>query len=249
MSKDYLLVAAVKDGDRHKVREAIEQGASIDCRDYKARSILEVAEHYQQHHLLRFLVQAGANPNQIVGKQGNNLLLRSIMRHNSGFARALLECNADIHAKNLAGENALMLAVKTGDVYFADDLLQSGARINETSRSSDTALHLAARSGNTEMVSMLLKHCPDTAVKNKRHYTSLQEAVAHGHTDTSAFLLDRMILQTGNPDGQIIPARRTAEHHRQPKLLELLMASESAPGQSFTKRVRSNEQHLNEIWR
>mgnify|MGYP000846924979 CR=1 FL=1 len=249
MSKDYLLIAAVKDGDKHKAQRAIDEGARIDCRDHKGQSILEVAEQYQQHHLVRFLVQAGANPNQIVGKQGNSLLQRSILRHDTGFARALMECNADIHARNLAGENALMLAVKTGDVYCANDLIRAGARIDEQARSGDTALHIAARDGNTEMVSMLLKYEPDTQLKNRRHYTALQEAIASGHTDASALLLDRMILDSDNLDGQIIPARKTAEHHRQPKLLELLMASETTPTQSFTERFYPDQTPHKGIWR
>lgn len=249
MSKDYMLVAAVKDGDIQRVREALSQGASIDCRDFRGHSILEVAEHSQQNPLVRQLVQAGANPNQIVGKQGNSLLMQSIMRHNPGFAHALMECNADIHAKNLAGENALMVAVRTGDVYFANDLMRAGARINEQSRSGDTALHIAARTGNAEMVSMLLKHKPDMQLKNNRHYSALQEAIAHGHADACSLLLDRMIIDSDNVDGQISPARKTAEHHRQPKLLELLMAAEAKPGQSFSKRIRPDQPPPVGIWR
>ncbi len=249
MSKDYLLIAAVKDGDKLKAQNAIDEGARVDCRDHKGQSILEVAEHCRQNHLVRFLVQAGANPNQIVGKQGNSLLQRCILRHNSGFARALMECDADFHNRNLAGENALMLAVKAGDVYLANELIRGGAKINDKSRSGNTALHHAAKAGHTEMVSMLLKYEPDTQLTNRRHYTALQEAIASGHRDASALLLERMILDSDNLDGQIVPARKTAERHRQPKLLELLIASETTPTQSFSNRFDPDQQPPKGMWR
>jgi len=250
MSTDYLLIAAVKAGSMLQAEEALAKGASIHCIDKDARTILEVAEHHRHPHLVDFLVHAGADPNRVVGKQGNSLLMRSIVRNDSGFAHELVKNGADVHLRNIAGQNALMLAVKAGDVYLANDLLKAGARINDQSpRTGDTAFHIAARAGNTEMMSMLLKFFPDLDLLNRRHYTALQEAVAHGHSDTSAYLLDRMIIYAENAEQCIEPARATARRHQQPKLLELLTAAESSGGQSFTELVRPKDQLPKGIWK
>ena len=242
--------AAVKAGCKLKAAEALAGGASIHCRDKDARTILKVAEHYRHPHLVGFLVHYGADPNRIVGKQGNSLLLRSIIRNDFGFAHELVKNGANVHLRNITGQNALMLTAKAGDVYFANDLLKAGARVDDQSpRTGDTALHIAARAGNTEMVSMILKYSPDLDLLNRRHYTALQESVAHGHTDTSAFLLDRMVFWANNKEQCIEPARATARRHKQPKLLELLTTAESDAGKTFTERVRPKDQLHDWIWR
>ena len=94
--------------------------------------------------MVRTLVQAGANVNAQVGVKRCTALHVAARRGNHEIAEALLDCGADIEARDSLGETPLRRSVNCGKVEVASLLLSRGADKHSVGSKGLTPL-LAAR--------------------------------------------------------------------------------------------------------
>ena len=95
--------------------------------------------------LVRALVQSGADVNACDGAKRCTPLHMAARRGSVEIAEALLDCGADIEARDSLGETPLRRAVNCGKVELAALLIDRGADVHSRS-STGTAPMLAARS-------------------------------------------------------------------------------------------------------
>jgi ankyrin repeat protein len=95
--------------------------------------------------VVRSLVRAGANVNANSGVKNCTALHMAARRDNVDVARALLECGADIEARDSLGETPLRRAVNCNQVGVAALLISKGADVHSPGSKGRTP-KLAARS-------------------------------------------------------------------------------------------------------
>jgi ankyrin repeat protein len=103
--------------------------------------------------MVRFLLDAGADPNATSNKGWNALIPAS----RNGFTkiiRILVEAGADVNCKTDQGRTALMIAAFWGDQDTVRALLDAGADVNKQDMDGDTVIRRALRSWKSEVGQM-----------------------------------------------------------------------------------------------
>ena len=105
--------------------------------------------------------------------------------------RLLLDCGADIKAKDPDKRTPLHMAAWHGHEAAVGLLLDRGADIEANDFDEETPLYLAARDGHEAAVGLLLDRGADTEAKDSCNRTPLHMAAWHGHEAVVGLLLDR----------------------------------------------------------
>jgi hypothetical protein len=111
--------------------------------------------------VVRALVQSGANVNANDGVKHCTALHMAARRGNLEIAEALLDCGADINARDSLGDTPLRRSVNCGRLEVASLLLARGADVHSTGSKGLTPL-LAAR---TSAMKQLLRSRGDSSVR------------------------------------------------------------------------------------
>ena len=110
---------------------------------------LHLAVLGQTESVVEPLLESGARAD-VLSKEGRWTALHLAARHgHEAIARLLLDCGADIEAKNGHGGTALQLAAKNGHEATARLLLDCGADVEAKGAYFQTALHLARSEEHT----------------------------------------------------------------------------------------------------
>ena len=103
----------------------------------------------------------------------------------------LLECGADVKARNKDKETPLHLASKGGHLEVARILIERGADMSAQDEDSQTPLHLASQVGRLNVTRMLIKHCADVSTQDKDGRTPLHLASQAGRLYVARILIKR----------------------------------------------------------
>ncbi|MBK9577929.1 MAG: ankyrin repeat domain-containing protein [Fibrobacteres bacterium] len=131
------LLAAVKQGDEERAREAIARGANVDAfqtyeegfdRNVYQGSISALAFAVRSKHasLVRCLIEAGAKPNQRDQFTGSTALIEAVLVDNLEMVELLLASGADPNLGDIL-KNSLTFAIERGNVAIARCLAEHGA--------------------------------------------------------------------------------------------------------------------------
>lgn len=163
----------------------IERGVSLTGRGSYGESGVRMLSSLGRFDAVQFLLQAGANPNDIemtelieavafgsladveeVAKKGVNLeeqdycqrtaWLVAIQTGDIAKAKFLLEQGASVEARGGCGEPSLFYAIENGHAPMLQWLLQIGTDVHQTDDFGRAALATAAGHGNLEAVDILL---------------------------------------------------------------------------------------------
>ncbi|KAF5541720.1 Sex-determining fem-1 [Fusarium mexicanum] len=132
--------------------------------DSKLNSALCSAIRKRNHDLMRYLVEVGADVNELdLSPWSSKSPLQTAVRHDEiDMAAYLLENKANVNAPPAfsAGTTALQAAAIRGHIGLALRLIQLGARVNTRGAASygTSALEGAAQHGSLDMVALLLHH-------------------------------------------------------------------------------------------
>jgi hypothetical protein len=133
---------------------------------------------------------------QVLHRNGASVDLQGIMENTPlhstvhygdlEMIQGLLECKADLNARNIYGDTPLLFALALGsleDPEVAQFLLVHGADPNACTNERSTPLHFASEYGNVEIARVLIEHGADVEVKDVEGKTPLVLASEGGHED------------------------------------------------------------------
>jgi ankyrin repeat protein len=138
-----------------KLHLVLENGASVNCRDYKGRTALHYAAKTRSLDNLKILIAAGAEVN--ARDEDGNSPLHIAARHDQfSAAKHLLASVSDPNSRNIRGETPLHLAASA---QMLEILLSSGAEVNARTTKGATPLDCLVPWGYS-MVGWILQSPP-----------------------------------------------------------------------------------------
>jgi len=148
------LFDAIKLRNPEKVREAIENGADVNARNYKGDTPLRYAMVFGNVDVARTLIEHGA---QVKDKD----ILPELAAYGRGgaeMAKLLLEAGADVDEATSGGYTPLIIAAGRGYTDIVRVLLEAGANVHAVGTSNKTAKSLAYARGYNETAKLIEKY-------------------------------------------------------------------------------------------
>ncbi|KAK7456340.1 hypothetical protein VKT23_010587 [Stygiomarasmius scandens] len=142
-------------------------------------------------HVIKFLVEVGADVNAVGGEYGTALQAAAYQGH-LDVVKFLHENGANVNAVGGEYGTALQAAASQGHLDVIKFLLGKGANVNAVGGEYGTALQAAASQGHLNVVKFLHEKGADVnAVGGEYYGTALQAAAYHGHLDVVKFLHEK----------------------------------------------------------
>ena len=138
------------------------------------------AVEYDRIDELKELVPSVVSPNASTLKRNNHIhtLLMCAAAHGSENSAAyLIECGANVKAKNFVGYTALHWAAYTGRTETLHLLLSNHADIEARTSDGRTPFHIAAFRGHIAFLEEFMKAKPDIAAIASNGWTAIHFAV------------------------------------------------------------------------
>nr|XP_047126785.1 serine/threonine-protein phosphatase 6 regulatory ankyrin repeat subunit A-like [Hydra vulgaris] len=175
---------AVSTGKQDVCRELLsthskEQLHAI-TRDY-GDTALHLAARRKELNIIRLLVQAEANINQ-VNLEGQTPLHIAVAESDVDSVEYLINENASGIIKDKKYRNALHIATEIGNMDIIELLIEKcHIDINELSKDGSTLVHLAAKSGHVQAMIYFIQKGIAVKTPNKEGAEALHEACKQGH--------------------------------------------------------------------
>lgn len=144
----------------------------------------------EDRHLIKFLVENGANPNAILN-EGKTAMMFACQFGDIETVKLLLEAGAKINITNTFGESPLYIAVARNHIDVVKYLLEQGANANSHVTKDKVTLFRACEVGNIEVVNLLLDAGAEVNVSNKYKITPLKVALYKGYIDVVKALVKK----------------------------------------------------------
>jgi ankyrin repeat protein len=157
------LFEAAAAGDAARVREIVGYDrAQANAASPDGYSALGLAAFFKRRDVVRYLLEAGADPRP-ASRVGGFTPLHSAVATDAGAA----------------------------DIEIVRMLLDSGAAPNARSQSGSTPVHTAAFTGDRASLDLLLKHGADPGIRNKEGKSAADVARERGHQEIAGLLVSR----------------------------------------------------------
>ncbi|MDD9381311.1 ankyrin repeat domain-containing protein [Streptomyces sp. ZAF1911] len=149
------LVRASRAGDEAAVSRLLSRGVPVDARDAEGCTGMYLAVHEGRDGVVRVLLAAGADPEQITGLYAEDLpLIQAASEGHTAIVRQLLAAGARPDRPNRLGATPLGRAAFRGHTDIARVLLEHGADPQLRWRNR-TPLQWAEHRGSTETAEFL----------------------------------------------------------------------------------------------
>lgn len=156
LSKEELLIAAVKKDDLNNIVQLLNAGADINCRDKYGHTPLIEAASCGHIGGTGLLVAKGANL-EIYNNEGDNALLTAVQKNQLEIVKALLEAGANVNAVNTTGSTSLMIAAIRNNPSMVQLLIDFRADVQKVDNRNQDALHIALDKGHDDVIKCLLE--------------------------------------------------------------------------------------------
>lgn len=177
-SQQQKLYFAINTGNVPEVAKLIKEGVDVNR---KGNSPLIAACIGQQPEIVKMLLEAGADVNDIETISGSTALIYSV--RNPKIVKILLEGNASVNTTNKSGMTALLYSAHDGNLEVVNLLLQAGADVNIADVQGMTPLALAVHFGPLSVVKRLVEAGADVNAKDKEGNTALKLAQKTGNEE------------------------------------------------------------------
>uniref|UniRef100_A0A0G4HI08 Uncharacterized protein n=1 Tax=Chromera velia CCMP2878 TaxID=1169474 RepID=A0A0G4HI08_9ALVE len=160
------LFETIKKGEPRELEDVLRQGVNIKERDPNGLSVLHLALQRDpaSPEIVKLLVEAGADVNATVGKDGLSVFHMAACSASPEVVKMLVEAGADVNAvgqpidsESLVRRPVLHHAVTLASPKTVQVLLEAGADVNAVSKDGFAVLYLAAAHAYPEVVKMLLE--------------------------------------------------------------------------------------------
>lgn len=200
------LMVAAQGGHLEVCRMLIDAGAVVDVTDDEDMTPLLNAIKGKHLALASYLVEHGANPNDIFvdeKSKKHNLLMDAILQSNIDFATLLIQKGANVSFADEEGVTVTTQAAYQGHVSVVKALVEKGADFTVANKEGINALIAAASEGFQEIVALLLATGKaDLNSKDKDGTNALMAAAVRGHKEVVAQLLEKGAeVNAQNTDG------------------------------------------------
>ncbi|KAL3118634.1 hypothetical protein niasHT_001029 [Heterodera trifolii] len=171
----------------------------------RSRSALWSAFFRQHIEIVDLLLEKGADPNEPMVGQENNIntnitpLFLAVRHANLPLCRVLVERGANVDLGSDFATTPLMIACKRSQMEIVSFLIENGADTNLQNGDGETALMAACYRGNVDIVRMLLSHGANVEQTDyqdvnqqtiQERATSLMFAASRGHLAIVNFLIE-----------------------------------------------------------
>jgi ankyrin repeat protein len=162
----------------------IDCGADIDARNKQGRTPLLTAVMEGRHEIVRLLLSKGAKLDAMDDEGDTTLHLT----WSKDIAMAVIDCGADIEARNKQGRTPLLTATANGSYEIVWLLLSKGAKPDAMDNEGNTALHLAT---DEDIAMALIAGGANIEARNKQGRTPLLTATEKGRHEIVRLLLSK----------------------------------------------------------
>lgn len=201
-------VALRKDNWAVVAQLLLDSGADVNQPMTSGHTPLHVACEKHKPEFVEWLLAHNANPNAL-DQQGNSPLHVCIATPGrdhvvKSIVQMLLDCHAQINAKNNEGNDALLLSAMKGYLKLGHFLIEKHAEIRTHNVQGNTVLHEAAKHGHAELMEILLTvPILNINATNIDEETPLHMATRYNHSDVALLLLrKKAATNVYNKDGQ-----------------------------------------------
>jgi uncharacterized protein len=187
------LSVAAQGGHLGTVQLLVEAGAAVDFLDDEDMSPLITALKGFHPEVAMYLLQHGANPNDVLiddKGENHNLLIDAVVNSNVSFALLLIEKGANISVVDKDEVTVITQAAFQGFQSIVEALLEKGADPSVVNVEGINALIAAASEGHKDIVQLLLDTKKvDINACDKDGTNALMAAAVRGHKDIVTLLL------------------------------------------------------------
>lgn len=152
---------AIESDNLEQIKLLIESGSDVNLTQQDGISPLECAVIQSSINMVKFLLSAGAKPDQ--GFQSP--LKQAISKEQPDIVQALIDAGANVNLLLEDQETPLIHAVAKGSLEIVKILVEAGADVKVISKHEDHALLLAAASGHQDIFDYL---SPFVSLKQRR---------------------------------------------------------------------------------
>jgi len=139
------LASAASRGDAAAVQAILDRGADPNQTDGYGLTAVILAARAGSVPCVRTMLEHGADPDRPGGVNGWTPLMHAVHKNQRATAQALLDCGADVDARNPNGVTALIMAAGYGNTPMVELLLDRGADLH--AQAADGATVFAAAVG------------------------------------------------------------------------------------------------------
>jgi ankyrin repeat protein len=185
------LKTAIRAGNLEAARLLVDHGADVRA-DCMQGMVVEVMVR-EKDELIRFLVQAGAELNEVKGakrKKGYSPLMYGGEIGNTEYLQLFLDNGAEVDLQNGVGDTALLIGASANKLEAISLLLANGAEVDFQNGVGDTALLIAVSANKLETISLLLANGAGVDLQNDNGDTALIKASAAGNLPIVRVLVD-----------------------------------------------------------
>lgn len=189
--------------------------------------LLESKPTWDRAEKIQMLVEAGADSNKEVRRDGATALHLAAAEGNESLVAFLLEHGADPRLKNCGGMSPFSYALLVaGNIVVARVLKNAGADIQEKDEDDNTVLHVAAslRDDDETLVRFCIEMGMDLYATTKHGETALMLAVQQRNERVAHFLLEAGLdINHTDINGETVLLRAVQSGDSQAVLLSLVL--------------------------
>ena len=183
-----LLIVASVTNQQDVVDYLISQKVDLNRRDEKGRTALSFAAYSDYLGIVKSLVKAGADLDQLYTKDQFSTLSTAIL----AVALFLIQSGADVDTQSSEGFTASAVAAQNGNLPVLEALADAGANLEAKGGSFEmTPLAFAALKGHLDIVQYLTAKGVNLQATNKDGKTALALAREYGNDDVVKFLEEK----------------------------------------------------------
>ncbi|KAF4954352.1 hypothetical protein FSARC_12149 [Fusarium sarcochroum] len=170
-----------------------EKNADVNAQGGMYGNALQAASALGHEHIVKLLLQKGANINAIAAEVGpyRTALQAASAEGHETIVDLLLREGANVNAKAGSPGNALWTASYRGHERIIKLLLENGADVNAQSEEYGNPLQAASIGGHNKIIELLLEKGADIHAQGGVHGNALQAATYRRHDKTVELLLEK----------------------------------------------------------